>query len=474
MKVKVSRTKIDKKEENRVSSHLIFEPHRRRNLDSLKFHEEGIFSKKIFGNINKCDCGEFKDPGFCETCGTRIISSENIPDFYIDLETKVLASFPNIYKLYVILRKKVSEEDIKDILSYKKIIIVNESSFEVIESENSSDIEDIQDKDFYIGYKAIEKIFSLVWEGYTEEKVSEELVNLKEWMEEYLVDYILIPHTIYRPIVIDGGNNPLITGINNLYSDIVRNINNAIEMKEYAKNDLYLLFQYRTITRIYNDIIEKLFDELQNVKYSILKSEIISHPISGAVRAVLINRHDLNEDVILIGDTLVETLWPFLFKKHYGDMAKINKELVDKNYKVLLNRPPTISHLSTIALKPRISSCYPLFNIENTNGGLKHNEDYIRNNRHKIGIFNDKDGDIEKFGSKEIDTLGLRCISINPIVTDGMAADFDGDTLLTIALYGDSSLKQAEELLPSKSYMNFANGEIRNKIIEDFIYADED
>ena len=68
MKVQVSRVKIQKKPENRVTSHLIMKPHRRRKAKNLLFHEDGIFSKKIFGNLYRCDCGALYEEGFCEAC----------------------------------------------------------------------------------------------------------------------------------------------------------------------------------------------------------------------------------------------------------------------------------------------------------------------------------------------------------------------------------------------------------------------
>ena len=86
-------------------------------------------------------------------------------------------------------------------------------------------------------------------------------------------------------------------------------------------------------------------------------------------------------------------------------------------------------------------------------------------------MFNNKEGDIEKFGSGEIDNRGLRTLGMNPIVFDGLAADTDGDVFLVCALYDKKSMKEAELILPSNSYINYANGTIRNKIIEDFMYV---
>ena len=245
------------------------------------------------------------------------------------------------------------------------------------------------------------------------------------------------------------------------------------------------MFSYRVVSELYHKIIDSMFSELQDVDCSILKSEIISHPISGAVRATLINRCDVHEDIIMIGDTLIETLWPWLWKKYNGDSVKINKALVDYDAMVLVNRPPTINHNSIMALYPRIASVYPVGKTAGTDFCRKHNEIYDGKDLYGNVDKTDKNyGDIEKYGqgleidpetglADGIDTLGLRCVGLNPIMMDTMNADVDGDVTLEIALYSKAALKEAIQITPSKSYLNYANGTIRNHIIEDFIYAEQ-
>lgn len=453
MLVSIERTKINKDLKNQVTSSLILAPHRRQTATNIKLHEDGIFSKRIFGNFKKCDCGSLTSEGFCDNCNTRVISIKNMPNFYVDLTIKVAAPFAD-YK-----NSGINPLDCESILKYEKFLYGDEITQLNEENENDFDQSIIK-----IGLDALQY-----------------LGVKNEWIEENTVDFLSVPHPIYRPMIIDDRDTPYITGINNLYSNIIKNINNAIEMHTIAKNrPLFLMLEYKTISKLHRDIISALFDELQEVKYSILKSEIISHPISGAARATLINRHDVHEDVLLVGDTLVETLYPFLYKKYEGDMTKINKELVDGGAMMLLNRPPTICHLSTVSMKPRIASVYPFGHTSGTDGCLLHNEDYVNKFPYKIGLFKDVEGDIEKFGQGSdkngeydgIDNVGIRCYGVNLIMADGLGADTDGDVLLGIALYSQKAKEQAEQLLPSRAYMNYANGTIRNHIIEDFIFAD--
>lgn len=457
MFVNINRTKIKKNNINKVTSHLIFEPHRRQSLDNLKLHEDGIFSKKIFGNVNKCDCGALTEEGFCKKCETRVVSTKAMPDFFIDLTINAPAFFAD----WEALRGTVDPQDAEAIMRYEKFVYVKGDKPAVCTLNEDLDTEEYDESFALIGVDALKAL------GVT-----------KSWLVDNVVDHLNVPHTLYRPLIADGSTTPFITGINMLYSNIIKKINDAIEMREFAEGKpFYLMAVYKVIVQLYCEIIESLFGELQDVKYSILKSEVISHPVSGAIRAVLTNRHDIHEDVLIVGDTLVETLWPYLYEKHRGDMIAINEELVDGNYLVLVNRPPTISHLSIIAMKPRIASIYPFGKTEDTDRCLLHNYMHCIQNQDLIGVFHDDTGelgDIERFGQgldDGVDSCGLRTIGMNPIVFDGLASDTDGDVLLVVALYSKDALKQAETILPSNCYMNYANGTIRNHIIDDFIFT---
>ena len=505
MFVNISRTKIKKEEENRITSHLIYEPHKRQKLEKLKLHPKGIFSKEIFGNFHKCECGELiGEEGFCKKCNTRVIDPKHMPDFYIDLTIEVPVFLAD-YDALIDRNANYTMDDVKGLINYEKFLAIeyekteeNEERLENNENKEKEEKEKVKGN-VEVKERKLTSNFEIVNFDINNEEESNKYITKEyqenheiiigvdalrylgiseEWINENTVDYLLIPHPAYRPLISDNMAVPFISGINQLYSSIIKKINDAIDLHDLAKGrPLYLLSEYKSIVKLYNEIINSLFDELQNNKYNIIKSEVISHPISGAIRAVVTNRHDIDEDVILIGDTLVETLWPYLYEKYDGNMALINEELVNGDYLVLINRPPTIAHLSIMAMKPRIASIYPFGKTNDTNRCLLHNYDYAIRNEDKIGVFEDETGelgDIERFGQgleDGIDNVGLRVVSTNPIIMDGLAGDYDGDVIFCIALYSNNSLRQAQDLLPSKSYLNFSNGSIRNHIIEDFIFT---
>ena len=66
MKVKIDHPKIIKDKQNEVTSPLVSIPHYKKDLDRFPYHPDGIFSKRIFGNLYKCDCGELKEEGYCK------------------------------------------------------------------------------------------------------------------------------------------------------------------------------------------------------------------------------------------------------------------------------------------------------------------------------------------------------------------------------------------------------------------------
>lgn len=604
MKVTIECPKILKLEENRVTSPLTSIPHYKKDLDNFPYHPDGIFSKRIFGNLYKCDCGELKEEGFCEKCETRVVTYENMPDFFIQLPIDVLYRYATLDDLTT---KLVTIDMVEKLAKYQGFLIEkydtkilnakkvaqedgnaennDESGGNVAENGGNAVLDDQDDKTaaeiILSNYDFIdttdeeydgEKYASLGRKILYGKEALEALTGDTDWLEKNMSDVVLIPHTIYRPLIVNNDQTPFTSKINSLYIQLIEMVQKTEKIIEMASNPIYLLATYARINEIKETIDKSILEEIQENKYSIVRSEVISHPITGAARATFLNRHDVHEDVLLVGDTLVETLWPYLYKKHRGDMVEINKELVENDYSVLLNRPPTIAHLSIIAMKPRIASIYPLGYTEGTNRCLLHNEKYVSEHPERIGKFkySRKDsetrddkllvksfpynlcnrlefGDIEEFGSginwskesvvtvKEeflhavkfkagelgvlevledkiideegneciapslegrdeleikdltdglyrvsklrvqgewdgIDNLGVRSIACNAIMVDGLSGDFDGDTLLIVALYGNESLAEAATMRPSKAYMNYANNVIRNHIVEDFIY----
>ena len=455
MDISIRTNKIVKDPRNRVTSNLIYQRGSRRDLGNIKFDDDGIFSNKIFGNFNSCICGKNKEiDTVCEECGCRVIDKDNMPDFYIDLTIPVATFFADFSVFQ-------NEDEIRSLISYNSFVYDDK----IVPFTPDIDINMYENDRIHIGIDALKEM------------------NVPDsWIDKNTTDYISISHPAFRPLIHNKlDSSPLITDINQVYMDLLSTINKFTSYNIQYFPKLFNCVKGYYITELYNKVIDKIFYELAESRNSVVKNQMQGHPISGAIRAVVINRFDIDEDIILIGDTLIETLYPYIYKQYNGDMYKINEYLINSNARVIINRPPSICHLSIIAMKPRVASVYPLGKTANTDNCVKTNIDFCEEYYSNIN----KDNSNINFGDAEvnnqineygyaIDTIGVRCVATNPVVMDGLAGDYDGDVLLVSALYSDEAKKEADLMLPSNSYMNFPNGTIRNHIIEDFFSLNGD
>lgn len=366
MKVKISKIKPMRLPENEVLTHDIILPYR---SESVVMHPDGLFSPRIFGQVERCQCGDLKEPGYCEKCDTRVVDINNLPDYWFDMGVKILTYMPEWHKLGL---DHIREENIKQVLEYTHFVYIDEFVNENGETDFNISVEEMPEVNEEFDYSKFnqENIF-----------IGEEAALLlgaeQEWLDVNMSDTLLIPHPNYRPIIRGNDGKPIVTDLNQYYQEIIIRCNNVKQLLQFSTSKLHLLIAEYKVTQIYKTIIEALQDALQGSRFSIVRSEIIAHPISGATRGIQLSRHDVNEDVILIGDQFIETLYPFLYRKFRGDMVKINQEFIDKNYIIMLNRPPSISYFSICGFKPRVASLYPRNHMEGTEGGLLQNTKFI-------------------------------------------------------------------------------------------------
>ena len=94
MRITIKPVTIVENPKNEVTSNKVFQARKIKDGDRYLFHEDGIFSEKIFGKFGHCYCGKLTKPGFCKDCGCRVISKRNMPNFYIkfgfDLPNRVI------------------------------------------------------------------------------------------------------------------------------------------------------------------------------------------------------------------------------------------------------------------------------------------------------------------------------------------------------------------------------------------------
>ena len=331
MRVKIEPVKITENPMNQVTSEKVFQARKIKDGDRYLFHEDGIFSEKIFGKFGKCYCGELTKPGICKKCNCRVLNKRNIPNFYIKFEFDL----PNRVINYGAYDKVLVEN------------LLNSRGFlydgEYIEFDLKADLSVYDEKKVLFGKDAIMSL------GVTE-----------EWYNANVHRLISIPHTSFRQITFQG-DKYFLGNLNTIYMNMLRLNNRYINLQKNNKLTIFNEINLRyLVCRDLNKLYEELFMILAKNKRNIIDSELKGQPETGMIRAVMTNNFSLDEDIIKIGYYFIPTLYPKLFNKYTDengetDIDGINSELEKEEYLVLFNRQPTIGAKSIIAMKPVFS-----------------------------------------------------------------------------------------------------------------------
>lgn len=335
MNITIKKLQIEDNPANEVTSHKIFKS--RKVFDdegNLVFHEDGIFSDKIFGKFGKCKCGALTSEGICPICNTRVLSKKKIPDFYIKFDNLNIPDLTIDYRVY----NKVKVE-LEGLMHYKgflydgKYIKFNLDSLDTQQYDNDK---------ILIGKEAVLAL------GVDE-----------HWYNERVSNKLYIPHTSFRKITVQG-NQYFLGDINILLVNILRKKNKLKQFENIDTTDKFLELSIK------NELLDQIklfydsiYDMLSRNKKSIITREVRGQGITGAARAVVTNNFDLDEDTVIIGSYFIPTLFPNLYKKYTSndgktDIDSINEEL--KDYLILLNRQPTIGEKSILAFHPVFST----------------------------------------------------------------------------------------------------------------------
>lgn len=335
MNITIKKLQIEDNPANEVTSHKIFKS--RKVFDdegNLVFHEDGIFSDKIFGKFGKCKCGALTSEGICPNCNTRVLSKKKIPDFYIKFDNLNIPDLTIDYRVY----NKIKAE-LEGLMHYKgflydgKYIKFNLDSLDTQQYDNDK---------ILIGKEAVLAL------GVDE-----------HWYNERVSNKLYIPHTSFRKITVQG-NQYFLGDINILLVNILRKKNKLKQFENIDTTDKFLELSIK------NELLDQIklfydsiYDMLSRNKKSIITREVRGQGITGAARAVVTNNFDLDEDTVIIGSYFIPTLFPNLYKKYTNndgktDIDSINEEL--KDYLILLNRQPTIGEKSILAFHPVFST----------------------------------------------------------------------------------------------------------------------
>lgn len=332
--VTIKRVHIKTNPANEVKSHKIFKPRKIRDANgNLMFHEEGIFSEKIFGKFNKCNCGAQTKPGICSNCGVRVLNKKYMPNFYISFEG--LLDIP-----YLDIEPDFADKTIvMNLFNYKGFLYNGKYEELNFKGDNSK----YDQSKVLIGKDAILSL------GATE-----------EWYNQQVHDKLSIPHTSLRKITVQNGNYFLGT-LNTIFVDILKRKRDIMFYYDLPVKDIFyeLNIKQQILNKI-NDVYDELFNMLAKNKSSVIAREIRGQGLTGIIRAVITNNFSLDEDIALIGKYFIKTLYPKIYEMFTNeagntDVKAINQYLEENEYYVLLNRQPTIGAKSIVGMKPVFS-----------------------------------------------------------------------------------------------------------------------
>lgn len=420
MKITVNPVNVVENPKNEVTSDKVFQARKIKDGDRYLFHADGIFSEKIFGKFSKCYCGKLTKPGYCGSCGCRVISKRNVPNFYM----KFNFDLPN----HIINYEDYDKELFSDLMSCRGFLYEGKYVEFNLKKEDLSIYDEtkvLYGKDAIMSFAPIDNS--------SEEALEKSMLarnKLEAWYNNNTHRIVSIPHTSFRQITFQG-DNYFLGSLNVLYINMLK----LAKKYDYnKKNSTLTVFNEINLRYLVNKDIEKLYAELFQIlaknNRNVIDNELKGQPETGMIRTVMTNNFGLDEDDIKLGYYFIPTLYPKFYREYtdengYTDIDAINQRLKDEKYLVLFNRQPTIGQKSIISMRP---------------------------------IFSKLDSEIF-------------VIQANPIIYDGLAADVDGDALNVIALYSKAACKEAEKLLPSRNYVEGSNGGIRNCILEELEYV---
>ena len=324
-KAKVKDIQIKDDARNKVTSHRLFKT--RRIIDKngeYLFNDESIFSEKIFGQFNRCKCGNLQTDGICDACGTRVIKYDN-PDFYIELDVDVPKTIIRCSK------------EVESLLKYQSFYYKGEIiSFDL----KKIDIREYDINEVKIGKDAVLNFIS--------EEEYNQLVTRK----------ISVPHTKSRPFLKDK-ESFILTEINKNLLELLRKKNKLeLYLQTEDTNPFYTLSFCQEAFEMLDIFRKNIINSLCSGKNSAVYREAKGQKITGAARGVITNNFDLDENVVEIGYMLLPSLYPAIYEKHCGesgvDLDAVNEEIKDKV--LLLNRQPTIGEKSILAMRPVFSA----------------------------------------------------------------------------------------------------------------------
>ncbi len=347
--------------------------------EAKSFDDKGLFSKRIFGNLNSdeefsCECGKFTGKLYeglsCDKCNAEVkMIQANIDKIgWIDLNGNYVIK----YISYSLLEKVVGRENLKHIVHLpNKITMQGDIDTKEIEEIQKTSPEH---KYWHIGLRRFREIYTEVLDYYHKlhGKKESKIHDFLEDVYDVFTDKIPVISIVLRPAMRTADGLKL-DELNNVYINILKNVemlNDTVNLTDIIKDITVELVQaeyFQLSTKIMDNIKSKgglIRNQIMGTRVNFSARNIISPAKAGykideivlpyltflyLYKLELVNIISRVKNVNL---SEAESIWHRSTLKIDTEVYKIMKKMiVDEEIGILLNRNPTISYGSILYLK---------------------------------------------------------------------------------------------------------------------------
>lgn len=347
--------------------------------EARSFDDKGLFSKRIFGNLNadeefSCECGKFTGKLYegltCDKCGAEVkMIQANIDKIgWIDLKGHHVIK----YISYSLLEKVIGRENLKHIVHLpNKITMQGDIDTKEIEEIQKTSPEH---KYWHIGLRRFREIYREVLDYYHElhGKKEKKVYEFLEDVYDVFTDKIPVISIVLRPAMRTADGLKL-DELNNVYINILKNV----EMLEDTVNltDIIRDITVELVQAEYFQLSTKIMDNIKS-KGGLIRNQIMGTRVNFSARNIISPAkagYKIDEIVLPyitflylyklelvniisrvknVSLSEAEQIWHSASLRVDREVYKIMKKMiVDEEIGILLNRNPTISYGSILYLK---------------------------------------------------------------------------------------------------------------------------
>jgi DNA-directed RNA polymerase subunit beta' len=360
-------------------------------IDKKRFHEEGLYSEKIFGPLKDyiCSCGIYNPyGGQCKVCGVRYTKSDQRGKQFGHIDLPIEIINPLLSWNVSNRVKSVTKISISQLMHYQKFIIIKNNEPKMVAIEDFELIKN--DYEHYTGCTAIIKVLDWLNEKLKEDpkfKVSEYIrpsvfKTFNEYRDHLIINKVLVVPPDLRPILFTGNKMIIQENLSRLYTTLLTKINIMSNKTKFIKGVGDLTFKnYSDIQYMVTKIYEEIIDVFGG-KTGIIRANILGKRIDYSGRAVIAIDPSLNYNECKIPYYILLEVYKYSIAREISKsrnvmifevLEEIEESLKTRDYRfldevekytkdklVILNRQPTLHKLGLLGWKIKVSTDFTI------------------------------------------------------------------------------------------------------------------